>query len=150
MSISIEYQERIVDLVEDNSVTDVTILAQAIGIDYRALSYSLKYGMVPSSRTLIIIADYFNVSMEYLLGKSDDSFFEKSKEKNSFWDRLELLCKERQSNYCKESKACHFDKNYISRWIKNKYIASLDMLEILADHFEVSLDYLLGRTDYRK
>ena len=106
--------------------------------------------MVPSSRTLIIIANYFNVPMEYLLGKSDDSFFEKSKEKNSFWDRLELLCKERQSNYCKESKACHFDKNYISRWIKNKYIASLDMLEILADHFEVSLDYLLGRTDYRK
>ena len=81
---------------------------------------------------------------------TSDPFFEQSKNPSTFWDRLDLLCKEDNLTYCQISELCHFDKNYISRWIKKRYIASLEMLEILADHFNVTLDYLLGRTDYRK
>ena len=44
---------------------------------------------------------------------------------------------------------CGFDKSLISRWISKNYLPSLEIAELLADYFKVSLDYLFGRTDYR-
>ncbi len=40
--------------------------------------------------------------------------------------------------------------NAVYEWIRNNSIPSLDFLKQLASHFDVSVDYLLGRTDERK
>ena len=36
-----------------------------------ALSGALNYGIIPTPKTLIKIADYFNLSPNYLQGRSD-------------------------------------------------------------------------------
>ena len=60
------------------------------GIDYRSLSNSLNYGIIPSPRILIRIANYFNVSIKYLLGTTDDEYFNQATAQSDFKTRFEL------------------------------------------------------------
>ncbi len=39
--------------------------------DYCSLSNALVYGIIPTTSTLVKMANYFKISMEYLLGRSD-------------------------------------------------------------------------------
>lgn len=48
-----------------------TALAEEIGISQRAISYYESGKDTPSLEILIRIADYFNVSLDYLVGRSD-------------------------------------------------------------------------------
>lgn len=148
MSISNKFQVRLTDLIEDCEVNK-SALSNLIGIDYRSLSNALNYGIVPTPRILMRIADYFNVSIKYLLGASDDEYFSKAKIKSDFKTRFELLCTEKKVTHYKVSKDLHFDNSYITRWFKKNYLPSLELLETICDYFKVSIDYLLGRTDDR-
>lgn len=148
MAISNKFQNRLTDLVEESEVKKST-LPNLIGIDYRSLSNALNYGIVPTPRILIRIADYFNVPLKFLLGTSDDEYFNKAKTKSDFKTRFDLLCNEREITHYKVSKDLHFDNSYITRWFKKNYLPSLELLETISDYFKVSIDYLLGRTDER-
>ena len=148
MSISNKFQVRLTDLIEDCEVNK-SALPNLIGIDYRSLSNALNYGIVPTPRILMRIADYFNVSIKYILGASDDEYFSKAKIKSDFKTRFELLCTEKKVTHYKVSKDLHFDNSYITRWFKKNYLPSLELLETISDYFKVSIDYLLGRTDDR-
>ncbi len=148
MSISINFQNRINDLVEECEVKK-SALPDIIGVDYRSMSNALNYGIVPTPRILIRIADYFNVSIKYLLGTDDEEYFSKAKEQSDFKSRFDLLCKENNATYYKVSKDLHFDNSYITRWNKKNYLPSLEFLELISEYFKVSIDYLLGRTDDR-
>ena len=146
MSISNVFQNRITELVEDCEVKK-SELPNLIGVDYRSLSNALNYGIIPTPRILIRIADYFNVSIKYLLGTSNDEYFSKSKVKSDFKTSFDFLCKENNITFYKVSKDLHFDQSYITRWFNKNYLPSLELLDLISDYFEVSVDYLLGRTD---
>lgn len=146
MSISYEFQNRITELTEDCEVNK-SALPKLIGVDYRSFSNALNYGIVPTPRILIRIADYFNVSIKFLLGSSDDEYFNKAKSKSDFKTRFDFLCKEKEVTYYKVAKELHFDNSYITRWINKNYLPSLELLDLISDYFGVSIDYLLGRTD---
>ena len=146
MSISNVFQNRITELVEDCEVKK-SELPNLIGVDYRSLSNALNYGIIPTPRILIRIADYFNVSIKYLLGTSNDEYFSKSKVKSDFKTRFDFLCKENNITFYKVSKDLHLDQSYITRWFNKNYLPSLELLDLISDYFEVSVDYLLGRTD---
>lgn len=47
-------------------------LSDAIGISLRALKYYANGEREPSMSTLIALADFFSVSLDYLVGRSDD------------------------------------------------------------------------------
>lgn len=146
MAISNEFQNRISELADDCGVNK-SALAKFIGVDYRSLSNALNYGIIPTPRILVCIADYFGVSIKYLLETTDDTYFNKAKKSATFQARFEQLCKQKNATYYKVSKDLHFDKSYVSRWLNKNYLPSLELLELIADYFEVSVDYLLGRTD---
>lgn len=148
MSISSKFQDRINDLTEECEVNK-SALPKLIGVDYRSLANALNYGIVPTPRILIRLADYFNVPIKYILGTSDDEYFVKAKTKSDFKTRFEMLCIEKDVTHYKVSKDLHFDNSYITRWFSKNYLPSLELLELLCDYFKVSIDYLLGRTDDR-
>lgn len=148
MSISNAFQIRITELVEDCEVNK-SDLPKLIGVDYRSLSNAINYGIIPTPRILIRIANYFNVSIKYLLGTSDDEYFNQAKIQSDFKTRFDFLCKENKVTHYKVSKDLHFDQSYITRWFNKNYLPSLELLETISDYFNVSVDYLLGRTDDR-
>lgn len=149
MPISQEFQERLNELINENEIKSIYDLVKAMHIDYRSLYNAKKYGIIPTPKILCKIADYFNIPINYLLGYSDNDYFEKSKSPQDFPNRLKSLCKENCYSFYKVEQDCHIDKGYVSRWIREHFTPNLVMLELLCDYFNISLDYILGRTDYK-
>ncbi len=64
-------ENRIKDLREDHDLSQ-QMLAKAIGITQRKYSY-LETGVQPlTDEILIILADYYNVSIDYILRQTDN------------------------------------------------------------------------------
>lgn len=60
-------------------------------------------------------------------------------------DRIKKLCKQHDMNVYQLEEALGFGRNTIYQW--NKRIPGIDKLQLVADYFGVSTDYLLGRTE---
>ena len=63
--------------------------------------------------------------------------------------RLKELRKEKNISQLKLSFELHLNQNSISRYETGEREADYETLKKIADYFNVSLDYLLGRTDKR-
>ncbi|MCX4286628.1 MAG: helix-turn-helix transcriptional regulator, partial [Clostridia bacterium] len=93
---------------------------------------------------------YFNISVDYLIASTDDEYFAKSTQSKNFLERLEELRLERKIKTRYElSQELLIHRNNISQWYKLNCLPLIDDLIIIADYFNVSVDYLLGRTDDR-
>ena len=146
MSISLSFQKRFKSLLEESDYSRSEI-AKLIPLSQSTLSNALTYGIIPSTKTLIKIADFFDISINFLLGKTDTEDFYKSSSPASFLSRFESLCSEKEVTHYKVAADCLFDKSNISRWISKGFLPELEILELLCDYFNVSPDYLLGRTE---
>ena len=74
-------------------------------------------------------------------------FRKKLKEEKTMNFRLKQLRKERKISQLKLALDLNMNQNTISRYENLERQADYDMLIRFADYFEVSVDYLLGRTD---
>jgi len=146
LSISLSFQKRFKSLLEESDYSRSEI-AKLIPLSQSTLSNALTYGIIPSTKTLIKIADFFDISINFLLGKTDTEDFYKSSSPASFLSRFESLCSEKEVTHYKVAADCLFDKSNISRWISKGFLPELEILELLCDYFNVSPDYLLGRTE---
>lgn len=149
MAVSFTFQKRLNELIDDYECPRSELSAQS-KVNSGTISHALAYGIIPSIKSLIKLADYFNVSLLYLLCETDENDFIKSDTPSTFQERFEALCKENQITHYKISQKCYFDPSIISRWLSRGYLPELDILKMLCKEFKVSPDYLLGRTDYRK
>lgn len=151
MAISKSFQERFKDLTYDIDIKGKDKKADTIGINRTTYSRAYNYGIVPKTPSLILIADFFNVSIDYLIAITDNDYFEKSNNPENFLVRLEELRIERGIKTRYElSKEILIHRNNIAQWYKINCLPLIDDLIIIAKYFDVSIDYLLGRTDYRK
>lgn len=141
------FQKRLEEFIE-NDDNEKSKLPHKIGIATSTFTRAANYGIIPRTATLMRIADYFQTSIEYLLCKTDDTYFISSNENKSFYERLIELKDFNgiKTNY-KLADKLHLSRQVINGWKNKNYYPSLEILELLADFFEVSIDYLLGRTD---
>lgn len=148
MAISLNFQNRFVELADELNEKSKSQRAKIIGISNTTYSNAYNYGIIPKTSSLIKIADYFNISIEYLIGNTDNERFEKSLLTIPFKERLTELQKSKNISTVYElSQRVHIHRNNIAQWNKLNCIPLIDDLIILADYFKVSVDYLLGRTD---
>lgn len=147
MAVSIEFQNRFKEYVELQGKVNKHQLANDMNIAYTIFSKAYNYGIVPKPIVLMRIADFFKISVEYLLGNTNNEYFEKSKDPKTFQERLTYLRTLKNLTPSDLTRHTHIHRNRILQWDKYNYIPSLHDLTILADFFDVSLDYLLGRTD---
>lgn len=68
---------------------------------------------------------------------------------NVFGERLELLMNERKLSQVQLADALEIKKQSINSYIKGKSRPELDALMRFADYFDCSVDFLLGREDFR-
>lgn len=146
--ISSTFQSRLNDLVNETPYKK-SELPKRIGIAKDILIKALNIGLLPSTKSLVVIADFFNVSLDYLLGLTDDDYFEKALQAKTFQQRLDELKRLKKVTYCKIATELGFSRSLFNTWKKYNYIPSLEIAFSLSDYFDVSLDYLLGRTDVR-
>lgn len=60
-----------------------------------------------------------------------------------FYNLYKTLCEQRELSVSKAAEIIGFDKSTVTSWKKNGTTPSREVLELIADYFEVSLDYLL-------
>lgn len=146
MASSKIFQHRLKDLLGEKD-DKKHIVAKEMQVDYRAFSNAVNYGIIPKPLTLSKIADYFNVSITYLIGETDDEYFDKAKVPSDFHARFTALKKAKGVTGYKVAEDNHFDKSLCSKWKTKNHVPTLEILDLLAEYFKVSIDYLLGRTD---
>lgn len=62
--------ERIRELMKEENLTQVA-LAERVGVKQNTISAWLLKKKEPSIKSLWLLADYFNVGIDYLVGRSD-------------------------------------------------------------------------------
>lgn len=150
MALSKSFQKRFIELTDELDVSSHTEKSKVIGISNTTYFNIYNYGVIPTTTSLMRIADYFNISIDYLIGNTDIDSFIKSNEPISFWERLNSLRTESNiPTIYKLADSIHIHRNNIAQWKKQSSIPLIDDVELIADYFNVSIDYLLGRTDDR-
>lgn len=147
--ISTAFQKRLLELMEEQGCTKYEDFAALVKVSVPVITRATIYGIIPSLRPLIKIADCFEISLPYLLGESDNENFYPSEENETFHIRLKRLTEEKKTKYSKIAHSMPFTANYFYEWQREKTLPSLEYLEAVANYFKVSVDYLLGRTDER-
>ena len=68
----------------------------------------------------------------------------------NFQERLRLLRKERKETQVQNASAIGLADRHYQRFEEGANLPSFQNLVNLAEHFQVNLDYLVGRTDVRE
>jgi transcriptional regulator with XRE-family HTH domain len=63
-----------------------------------------------------------------------------------FWERLVQLCNERNTKPNPVAASLKISSGAVTKW-KNGTVPNGSTLQLLADYFDVPVDYLLGKTD---
>lgn len=103
-------------------------------------------GITPSLEVIANIADYYEVSTDYLLGKESSTDYDSC---NTFSERLVELRNARglsQDSVAVEIGIC---KNSIYYYENNKRVPDANTIIKLAQFYNVSSDYLLGISDIK-
>ena len=150
MRLSIDFSKRLKHLLYDNDCSSSKQFAELVGISESVITKAVTFGIIPSTRSLIKIADKLELSISYLLGMTAENDFVMADRPSSFDVRLKELVEESKTNYGKLASEMHFPRTYIYEWIKEKTLPSIEYLLELSEYFKVSLDYLLGRSDVKK
>ena len=66
-----KFSERLIELLERTGTTRRSF-ANALGVSERMVQYYITGKKIPTAETLISIADFFDVSLDYLVGRSDN------------------------------------------------------------------------------
>ncbi len=148
MEYSEKFKQRFLDLTGDLDCKKSQI-PEILEIDYNVYIKISEFGVIPKPVILIRIADYFNISIEYLLGRTDVNAFYKSENKVTFWERYNFLKELYNLTDYAIAQKLHISTSYTTNWKKKNYLPSIINLIELSEIFKVSIDYLLGRTDDR-
>ena len=144
------FSENLKILMRDDNLSSAS-LHKLTGISKTQLGKYLSNHYEPSLKNAIKISNYFNCSLDYLLGLDEErNGYEKLIEPS--FDKFIIRYKEllilNNTNHKRISTAENFNRNLLVYWNKHKTLPSLDILNKIAKHLKTSVDYLIGRIDY--
>ena len=139
------FSDRLIGLRETRNLTQKQVYE---GVDMSMLGYQrYEYGeREPSYQKLIALADYFDVSLDYLAGRSDDdtplSFH--SDWENTFRERLGEILPTLDPIDLYDAGV---DVGYLESVAFEDHFLNFHAACDIADELGMSLDYLVGRSD---
>jgi len=143
------FKERLENLVKESGLS-LLALEKKIGISNAQLGKYIAGYYEPSLKNAIIIADGFSCSLDYLfcLDSMRNRFLIKRPcNPELFAQRFSLLKEKFGTNDNRISKELNITRHCLRRWGKNSTFPNMSVLVKLAEYFNVSLEYLVGRVD---
>ncbi len=138
------FAEILDELMFDEGINGKT-LADEIGISKQQIYYVLNHKRHPSLDVLLRIAEHFSCTTDFLLGREPESTARNFRNPPPFREQLAFLLKYFHTNkyrLCKEIPITH---SVIYNWQRGVYAPSLDYIIKLADYFDCSVDFVIGR-----
>ncbi len=136
--------ETLEELISFNNLT-VKSFAENIGIAASTVSNYLHGARTPSIENIIKIADYFNCSVDHLLGLESENPTLTFKKCPPFPEQLDFLMKKFNRKPIDVDKSDIVSKSNYFEWKKGKRQPSLDNVIGLAQFFDCRIDFVLGR-----
>ena len=140
------FVERLKELMEDLKVSGRG-LAKILNIGYTTVACWVSGNTKPRYDKLIQLAELNHSSIDYMLGLTDNDKLTLSKNPKSFHERFIILSKISGLSDYKIAQACGVAHSSVSRWRHEGTIPDTNALIKLAEFFDCSVEYLLGRTD---
>jgi len=138
-------------LIKDYCIDNETNIKQFANLV--KISNSLVYKYVnekvkPTFNNLVKLANFFTCSIDYLVGLDNNYRYVEPKQanKNLFFERYNNLLSNKNATHYKMAQSKNFSNSSHLDW-KNGSIPYIDTLIEIAKFFDVTIDYLLGRSD---
>lgn len=141
------FSEIFKDMISDNDIT-AKRLAKKIKIQDSTL-YKYMSGTLPRIENAVSIANYFNCSLNYLMGIDEEPQkvrFKNTFDKSLFYKRYSKLLNDNSIAHFSLSKEIDLNVSSLYAW-KNGTVPNLEVLSKIAIYFSCSIDYLVGRAD---
>lgn len=140
------FAESLSELIMHANLTP-TELAKQIGCGKGTVSRYLNEQKIPAVDMLIRMADFFDCSTDYLLGRETEKYVRVFiKPCPSFQERLPALCKDLKITKYQLQKKTGIAESAIYDWQKGARTPRLENIVKIAEAFECSVDFVLGRS----
>ena len=140
------FAERLSELIFDKGKS-VSATAKEIGISKTTAYAYLSGQKMPTVENAVKIADYFSCSLDFLVGKEWEIRSATYRPCKPFPERFnEILSQFSCSRYRLEHNT-GIAESTLYYWAKGKTSPTLENIILLAEQFDCSIDFLLGRTE---
>ena len=143
MDVLARFSERLKELMTDNGLNTLS-LEKATGCTNSNISKWLHRKKAPTLNSLIILSDFFECSLDYLTGRSDDMSRGTITTVSTFKDRLTALIQSSGKSVFRISKEIPIPNSQLYKFLKGQTPTLLTLYRI-AEYFDCSIDYLAGR-----
>lgn len=124
---------------------DVKHIENATGVANSQIYNFLNHKRLPKTNTAIKIADLFKCPLDFLFGFVDDFKPKEYKCTATVNERVRKLIDKTNLSHYQISQNTGISESQLSYWYNNKRVPNLLNLIILAEKFDCSLDFLVGR-----
>lgn len=146
------YKEKLKEIRENQKIKQKS-LAEILEIDQSVYShYETEYNIMPIIH-LITIADYFNVSLDFLFSFTNTRKYANSKtgvEKIEAGKRLKEFRKENKLTQVKLASILNTTQSVIADYERGRYLIATPFLYTICKKYNISADYLLGKIECPK
>ncbi|MCM1053639.1 MAG: helix-turn-helix domain-containing protein [Ruminococcus sp.] len=145
------YKERLKELREKYGLKQ-TELCKILNVDNSALSHYENEDIIIPTKHLITLCNYYNVSIDYILGFNDILNYNNISNENKTisGQRLKEFRKENKLTQNKLATILNAGQPTIANYENGTYLIALPFLYTICKKYNISADYLLGKTDAPK
>ena len=136
--------ERLKEYMEERDINQCN-LAKATNIVRSNISEFLCEKHTPSYKNFVALLDFFNCSADYLLGLVDYPTEEPLHPVAPFGERLRFIMKTQKVKQKDLIENLPVSSSVLYKWLAGKSQPSTETLVRLANYFECSVDFLIGR-----
>ena len=136
--------ETLSELISDGGLS-LKETAAKIGISASCLTYYSKEEREPTVETIVKIADYFNCSIDFLLGRETEKQNLTFKSCPPFSEQLAFLKKYFKCSSYRFYNGTKISKSAYYSWLRGAHQPTLETVISLADEFDCRVDFILGR-----
>jgi transcriptional regulator with XRE-family HTH domain len=139
-----KFHETLNEIMIEKSVSAQT-LAAAINVAPMTVYRYLAGSRTPNIDNLIKLADNFSCTIDYLVGRAETNFFHSFKKRPTFAESFSAVLEKYKTSEYKLSKISGISRGGTFSWLSGKSEPTLDSLIRLADFFDCTIDFLIGR-----
>ena len=138
------FKERLSELLFDAHLNPPAF-AKLMNCGSNTITRYLQGNTLPSLTMAVRMADYFNCSVDYLLGTSNEENKKKYKPCLPFSKRLPELCKALNITKYQLRTDTSLHDNAIYSWQNGKTMPSIESIAKIAETYNCSIDFIFGR-----
>jgi len=144
MDILSLFSERLNDLIFEKKITS-EVFAKEIGIDVSNIYRYLRKESVPVLSNAIKIADYFNCSLDFLFGVTEENYSSTYKSAQPFDVCFKAILEKNNRSRYRVHKDTGISDQRLDDWYHGIRVPTIENIIALAGYFNCTMDSLMKR-----